>query len=203
MNVVGAIRKIVLDDAATVALLFNNTSVYPTIIPQKKECPAIRLMIADTKPNDSKTQVSGIDNVHVSATIFADSYDKTQLIDTALRNAIDGFSGGVTTSDSVVHYIDAVRFLTRIDDYDPENLLFVRQCMYDVRYFIEIPAQPFGSPYQLQSLKWPLWNNDADAKAGGTDERGNVIPAIPVGGWYLTGPLCDFAAYGMIKVIME
>ena len=70
MNAVGAIRKIILDDATTVAMLFNQTSVYPMVLPQQKEYPAVTLMLLDTKPNDSKTQVSGVDNVQIAATFF-------------------------------------------------------------------------------------------------------------------------------------
>ncbi len=202
MNTVGAIRKILLDEATVTGLLADNTSIYPVVLPQQKQYPAVALMIVDAKPNDSKTQVSGVDNVQVVANIFAKTYDQAQSIDTAIRNAVDGFSGGVTTSDTTIHYIDAVRFLGRKDEFDEESVLFVRQCVYDVRYYREIPAFPFGTPYQSQSANWPLWNNDEDAKAGGTDERGNVVAAIPVGGFYLTGPNCDFAAYGMIKFVM-
>ena len=167
MNAVGAIRKIILDDSATVALLNSNTSVYPTVLPQSKEYPAVTLMILDAKPNDSKTQTSPIDNVQVAATIFAKTYDAAQQIDTAVRNAIDGFSGGVTTSDSTVHYIDEVRFLTRKDDFDEESILFVRQCLYDVRYYREIPPLPFGTPYTTQSQAWmdslPEYDSDQAA----------------------------------------
>ncbi len=208
MNVVGAIRQVLLDDATTVALLFNSTSIYPVILPQKKEYPAVSLWIEDTKPNDSKTQTSPIDNVQVAVLIHAKTYDRAQQIDTAIRNAIDGFVGGITTSDAVVHYIDAVRFLTRKDSaFGEENVLFVRECIYDVRYYRDVPPLPFGTPYQSQSAAWvanlPLWNNDEDAKAGGVDERGVNKAALGIGGVYLTGPLCDFAPYGTIKVIME
>ena len=78
MNAVGAIRKIILDDATTVAMLFNQTSVYPMVLPQQKEYPAVTLMLLDTKPNDSKTQVSGVDNVQIAATFFGKTYDKVQ-----------------------------------------------------------------------------------------------------------------------------
>ena len=167
MNAVGAIRKIILDDSATVALLNSSTSVYPTVLPQSKEYPAVTLMILDAKPNDSKTQTSPIDNVQVAATIFAKTYDAAQQIDTAIRNVIDGFEGGVTTSDSTVHYIDAVRFLTRKDDFDEESILFVRQCLYDVRYYRDVPPLPFGTPYTTQSQAWmdslPEYDSDQAA----------------------------------------
>lgn len=198
MNAVGAVRQIIID-----AVGEESFAVYPTVARQEKTYPLVRMMIGDSKPNDSKTHTSPIDNVQIVADIFANTYNAAQQIDTIIRDAIDGFSGGVTTSDAAVHYIAAIRFLNRRDDFDEENKLFVRQCVYDVRYYRELPPLPMGTPFQLQSTAWPMWNNDADAKAGGTDERGNVFAALQVGNWYLTGPECDFAPYGTIKVIMQ
>lgn len=171
MNAVGAIRQIILDDAVTVALLFDATSVYPTVLPEQKQYPAIMLMISDSKPNDSKTQVSGVDNVQISAYFFAKTYDRAQQIDSAVRVCIDGFTGGVTTSDSTVHYLDSVRFLSRKDDFDEENALFVRIAIYDVRYLREIPPLPFGTPYIGATQVWldslPEYDSDESAVADG------------------------------------
>ena len=171
MNAVGAIRKIILDDATTVAMLFNQTSVYPMVLPQQKEYPAVTLMLLDTKPNDSKTQVSGVDNVQIAATFFGKTYDKVQQIDNAVRACIDGFAGGVTTSDSAVHYFDAIRFISRKDDFDEENDLFVRQAIYDVRYKRDVPPLPFGTPYVSESKAWmallPVYDRDESAVADG------------------------------------
>lgn len=171
MNVVGAIRKIILDDATTVAMLANTTAVYPVVVPQKSEYPAVELMLSDTKPNDSKTQVSPVDNVQVVASIYAKTYDRVQQISDSIRACIDGFSGGVTTSDNVVHFIDAVRYLSLKDGYDQENVLFARQVTYDVRYYRDIPALPFGTPYVSESTAWMAlfdeYDSDEAAVAGG------------------------------------
>lgn len=168
MNAVGALRRIILDDTNTVALLADSTSVYPVVLPQAKVYPAITLLIGDATPNDSKTQTSPIDKVQISVSIFAKDYNVAQKIDTAVRNAIDGFSGGVTTTpDNVEHYIDEVRFLTRRDDYDEENQLFVRMCVYDVRYYRDVPPLPFGTPYVSQATAWfnSLDEYDSDESA--------------------------------------
>lgn len=171
MNTVGAIRKIILDDAVTVAMLHSATAVYPTVLPQQKEYPAVTLMLTDLRPNDSKTQTSGVDNVQVVTTIYAKTYDKAQQISDSIRACIDGFSGGVTTSDSAVHYIDAIRFLSVKDDFDEENVLFVRQAVYDVRYFRTVPPVPFGTPYVSESTAWMAlfdeYDSDEAAVAGG------------------------------------
>lgn len=171
MNAVGAIRKIILDDATTVALLANSTSVYPVVLPQQKEYPAITLMIVDTKPNDSKTQVSGIDNVQVAVMAFAKTYDKAQQIGNNVRACIDGFGGGVTTSDGTLHYFDEIRFLSIKDDFDEENVLFVRQSLYDIRYKRDLPTLPFGTPYVSGGKVWmqllPVYDSDESAVADG------------------------------------
>ena len=171
MNAVGAIRKIILDDATTVAMLFNSTSVYPTVLPQQKEYPAVVLMLKAVRPNDSKTQVSGIDNVQIASHVFAKTYNLVQQISDSIRACIDGFEGSVTTSDSAVHYFDAVRYLTEQDGFDEENQLFVRETMYDVRYKRDVPPMPFGAPYVSSSKAWmallPVYDSDESAVADG------------------------------------
>ena len=181
MNAVGAIRQIIIGDSNVTALLASGTSVFPTVLPQSKPYPAVTLMLGDSKPNDSKTSTSTIDNVQLVVGIWAKEYATAQAIDTAIRNSIDGFSGGVTTvDDSVVHYIDGVRFLTRRDDFDEENVLFYRSVNYDVRYYRDIPPLPFGTPYVTQSQAWfdalPEYDSDESAVADG----------LSVGDVYLT-----------------
>ena len=131
MNAVGAIRQIIIN-----ALGEGDFAVYPVILPQQKPYPAVTLRISDTKTNDTKTTISPIDNVIVTASIFAKTYNEAQDIETQIRQAIDGFTGiVVTTLDSVSHRFDEIRFLGRKDDFDEESVLFVRLADYDVRYY--------------------------------------------------------------------
>ena len=173
MNAVGAIRKIILDDATTVALIYDDTSIYPTIVPKAKPYPAITISIGDLTPNDSKTQVSGYDNVQVVVNAFAKTYDLAQQIASSVRACIDGFAGGVTTSDNAEHYFQSIRFLGYKDDMDVENVLFVRQSFYDVRYKRDTPPLPFGTPYVSESKAWmqllPVYASDEDAVADGLE----------------------------------
>ena len=177
MNAVGAIRQIILDDAVTVALLANSTAVYPVVLPQTDVYPAVTLRVAGYRPNDTKTGTSSVDNVTVYISVFAKTYEACQNIDEAIRTAIDGFYGGIETSDSVIHYIDAVRFLNRDDDFDQESVLFVRNVSYDVRYKREEPPLPFGLPYVTQAQVWfdslPIYSSDDDAIVDGM-EAGQV-----------------------------
>lgn len=173
MNAVGAIRKIILDDATTVAMLANATSVYPTALPQTNNYPAVVLMIADVRPNDSKTQTSGVDNVPISCMVYAKTYDEAQKIADSIRACVDGFSGGVTTSDSAVHYFDNIRFLQYKDGFDQENVLFVRETVYDARLKRDVPPLPFGAPYVSSSKAWmallPVYDSDESAVADGLE----------------------------------
>lgn len=173
MNAVGAIRQIILDDATTVAMLVNVTAVYPTILPAANTYPAIVLMLADLRPNDTKTNTSSVDNVQVVCMAFAKTYDAAQQIADSVRACIDGFSGGVTTSDSAVHYFDGIRFLNYKDGFDAENALFVRETMYDVRLKRDVPPLPFGTPYVSASKAWfallPVYDSDESAVADGLE----------------------------------
>jgi hypothetical protein len=171
MNAVGAIRKIILDDATTVAMLFNSTSVYPTVLPQEKQYPAVVLALKGVRPNDSKTQVSGVDNVQVACMVFADTYNKVQQISDSVRACIDGFIGSVTTSDSAVHDFDLIRYMTEEDGFDQENRLFIRDVVYEVRFKRDVPPLPFGAPYVSSSKAWmallPVYDSDESAVADG------------------------------------
>lgn len=168
MNAVGAIRQIILNDAATVALLADATSVYPTVVPQAKTFPAVTLRIIDAKPNDSKSQVSPIDNVQIVCSSFGKTYNETQKIDAAIRTAIDGWSGDVTTTaDSVTHHIADVRYLMPKDDFDEENILFVRTTSYDVRYYRTAPTPGFGNEFYAWLLALPEYDSDESAVAAG------------------------------------
>lgn len=172
MNAVGAIRQIILDDAVTVALLASSTAVYPVILPQTRVYPAITLMIGDDRPETYKwTPTAEKDRVEVVVGIWAKEYNVAQNIDTAVRNAIDGYVGNVTTSDSAVHYIHDVAFLSRKDGFDQENILFYREVVYRVVYHRDVPTLPFGTPYVSQAQAWfdslPEYDSDESAIADG------------------------------------
>lgn len=201
MNVVGAIRQIILDDATTVALIASN-AVYPVILPQAKTYPAITLLINDDRPEDYKwNPTAEKDRVELVVGIWASTYDKAQLIDTAVRNAIDGFVGTVTTAaDSVDHYIYDTAFLRRSDDYDQENKQFYRTVFYRVTYHRDIPSAPAGPPFvnnwqaQWQAAMNGLetFDSDADAASNG----------YTVGMVYKTSLSHDSAAAGIPKQIL-
>jgi hypothetical protein len=181
MNAVGAIRQVILDDAVTVALLVSNTAVYPTILPQTKPYPSITLMIgANGQENSKWTPTASEDRIELVVGVWADTYDKAQNIDTAVRNAIDGYVGSVTTSDSVAHYFRDVAFKDRKDGYDQENKLFYREVTYRVIYLRDVPQLPFGPPWVSQAQAWfdSLPEYDSDESA--------ILDGMSVGQVYLT-----------------
>lgn len=169
MNAVGAVRELILSDSATVMQLASATSVYPTILPQKIPYPAITLRIGGDNPENYKwTPTAEKDRVDLVVVIFAKTYDVVQKIDTSVRDAIDGFVGGVTTHpDEVEHYIYDIKFLNRRDDFDQENVLFFREISYFVTYHRNVAAVPAGTPYTAQIKAWmdslPEYSSDADA----------------------------------------
>lgn len=186
MNAVGAIRQIILDDAVTVALLANNTSVYPVVLPQSKTYPAITLQIGDDRPENYKwTPTAEKDRVEMVVGIWAKEYTIAQQIDTAVRNAIDGFVGNVTTDDSVIHYIFDTVFQNRKDGFDQENVLFYREVSYFVTYARTVPALPVGQTWSELVASLPRFASDEDAK-NGIDPDGNATTAIFAGDVYLS-----------------
>lgn len=173
MNVVGAVREIILSDAATVALIASN-AVYPVILPQTKTYPAITLLINDDRPEDYKwSPTAEKDRVELAIGIWAPTYDQAQKIDTAVRDAIDGFVGTVTTAaDNVDHYIYDTAFLRRSDDYDQENKQFYRTVFYRVTYHRDIPSVPAGPPFTNN------WQAQWQAAMNGLEEYDSTEAAV-------------------------
>lgn len=172
MNAVGAIREVILADSITTALLATVTSVYPVIVPQGLEYPAVTLAIGEDRPETYKwTPTAEKERCEMVVGIWAKTHDEVQKIDTALRSAIDGFIGGVTTSDDVYHYIHDTAYQNRRDDYDIENKLFYRSVFYRVIIHRDVPPIPIGTPYVSQSQAWfdslPEYDSDESAIADG------------------------------------
>ncbi len=133
MNAVGAIRQLIIDNAGVVALLSSADAVYPVILPQRRTYPAITLLIGDDEPELYKwTPTAEKDRVKMVVGIWAKEYNTAQQIDEAIRAAIDGFEGNVTTSDSDTQRVHEVAFIRRKDGYDKENALFYREVIYRV-----------------------------------------------------------------------
>ena len=168
MNVVGAVRQIIINNAGATALLANSTAVYPVVLPQAKVYPAVTIKIGDDRQNNCKGSTTDLDIVEVLIGVFANTYDKAQAVDTAVRSAIDGFSGTiVTTVDSVVHFFEDIRFLYRTDEYDQENQLFYRVVSYKCRYGRTIPAIPLGMDWNAFLDSLTEYDSDEAAGLGG------------------------------------
>jgi hypothetical protein len=133
MNAVGVVRQLIIDDAATVALLSSGAAVYPVVVPQTVSYPAITLRIGDDEPETYKwTPTAEKDRVTLVVGIWSKEYTTAQQIDEALRAAIDAFVGDVTTDDNVTHTVHEIAFIRRKDGYDKDNLLFYREVIYRV-----------------------------------------------------------------------
>jgi hypothetical protein len=168
MNVVGAVRHIIISDSDVTGLLATNESVFPVVIPQAGNYPAVTVKIGDDRQNNCKGATTDMDVVEVLVGIFSKTYDKSQRVDTAIRNAIDGFNGAVTTSpDNVVHFFEDISFLYRNDDYDEENKLFYRTVSYKCRYKRTVPAVPIGQTWAELVASLPVYESDEQASAAG------------------------------------
>lgn len=169
MNVVGALRQILLSNTAVQALVDDN--VFPVVYPQGSVYPAIVVSINSVIPDNKKQQASDEDRVSVSVISLANNYDKAQKIHEAARRAIDNFSGTVTTTDTVNHYLKSVQFTNMSDSYDDENRLFYRTATYDVIYFRDPFLAVIGDPFESNAVVWfdslPVYLSDEEALADG------------------------------------
>lgn len=172
MNVIGAIRRIILDDIAAPQSASLGGRVYPVVVAQAQALPSVCLGLIDVGPIDRKTGVSDMDFVAISVNTFSLDYYQANQIDAAIRDVIDGYSGSVTTTeDSVVHNIQNISFLSTLDSYSDEQKIYVRETRYRVSYRRNSVPLPEGSAIvpgtEAWLSTWPTYDSHEDAEAAG------------------------------------
>lgn len=172
MNVVGAIRRIILDDIAGTEGTLLGGRVYPVVVAQSKVLPAACIGLVDVGPTDRKTGVSDLDFVMVSISSFSFDYYEAHRIDEAIRDCIDGFSGSViTTEDGAGHNIQNISYVSTADSFAAEQAVFVRETRYRVSYRRSGAPLPEGEPLLSswpQALsQWPVYDSHEAAETAG------------------------------------
>jgi hypothetical protein len=168
MNVVGAIRQLIIDNIATAEGTLLNGKIYLVVVLQSIALPAVAIRIADNTPLLMKDRNSDNDRVLIEVMTHSYDYYQAEMIDEQIRLAIDEFQGIVTTSDDVEHGLNLVEYVTTEDGYVDEVKAFVRITKYSVAYLREVPSLPFGPPWTNNALRWfeslPKWNSDEEAE---------------------------------------
>lgn len=155
MNVVGAIRQLIIDNIAAAEGTMLDERIFPVVLPQAEALPAVAIRLTTVGPTNSKPQVSDTDRVVIVVMTFSFDYYEAERIDEQIRRAIDGYEGAVTTSpDNVDHGLKLVQFSDTSDDFADESKAFVRVSNYIVDYWRETPGLPFGPPWIDGSTAW-------------------------------------------------
>jgi len=149
MNITGAIRQLIVDNATAAAIVGQR--VYPVILPQSAIYPAVKMHIVSSGGNNTKSGVSSEDTIMLQVSSFAFTYNDAQRSDDAIRAAIDYYRGTVLVG-AVVHGLDLVEYIGSVDLYEEEPKVFHRASDYKIRYSrnpaVMIPEQLIGGIFE-------------------------------------------------------
>jgi hypothetical protein len=106
---------ILRNDATTIALT-TATRIYPSQRSQQSGLPAITVKVINNDPSDTKSGVSGLDQVEVEVISYGETYSSALAVSKAVRTALDRTSG--TYNGEV---IQSIRFLDQFTDYEEIN----------------------------------------------------------------------------------
>lgn len=103
MNAGQIIYGLLSVNAGVTALV--STRIYPDNVPQNAVFPYIAFQLIQTQPLDTKEGASPLDTLTIQVDCYAQNYDTAQAISTAVRAAIDRYSGTVNG-----HNVDKILF---------------------------------------------------------------------------------------------
>jgi hypothetical protein len=103
----------VLSGNATVEVLVN-TRIYPLVMPQGVEMPAITYYETGNRPVNTLDGKTGLENPTIAINCWATAYDEADAVARAVHSAMDG----ARTFRSVM--------INQADVYDPEINLFAK-----------------------------------------------------------------------------
>ena len=107
------------------------TNIFPVMIPQSIESPAIRYYVHGTSPSDTKDGISELDTYMIYVDCFSTSYYQVSVMALQVRNAMDRKFGTFEGVD-----IDNIFFVDCIDDYEEstnERGEYIKHVIFKVR----------------------------------------------------------------------
>lgn len=107
------------------------TSIYNHAIPQGVAWPAITYMRISNEPQDTKSGVSGTDNIMLDVDLWGDNYATLKTLAGHVRTALDRYAGTVSGVE-----VKSIQFQTDREDYemgDSEIIYHISQ-EYKVRH---------------------------------------------------------------------
>ena len=134
----------ILKATEAVTDITTTSRIFPLIRLQGSEVPALVLQLTGATPNDAKDLPSDLDENSVQVTGFATDPATAWALMEAVRDALDGYSGGV---------IAGIRFQTHASDVFETTEVFSITARYDVltsRSSSNAPIAVAGLGYDLQ-----------------------------------------------------
>ena len=114
MNLSGAVRKLIADDASAFALI--GSRVYPLHLPDNPTYPAVVVKKINVNPATNKTTTSPVDNVSMQIDVLSGEYGDTNTAAETIRSALDGFRGDVVFLGDTIP-VDGIRYDGGAEDF--------------------------------------------------------------------------------------
>ena len=116
------IYKALTDNAAVIAIV--STRVYPVVIPQTNDLPALVYSIGSAVPSHTNDGSSKLDKFQFQVYCLARSYAAVDNLAAKVRVALHGYKTPI---------IQEIRYNTEMDDYEESTMIFVRVMTFDLR----------------------------------------------------------------------
>lgn len=166
MNLPGAVRKLIADDATAFALVGNR--VYPIFLPDNATYPAVVVRMSANNPANTKSNPSKTDNVMMDIDIVSGDYQQCCEVFEAVRSAIDGYRGDVvflgdTIAVDGIEYKESSQAFLDVQDGTGQMRLYMHNDIYGIRIKRDgLTGTPGNNPGALE-----YYDSDDDAITAG------------------------------------
>ncbi|HEX4499855.1 MAG TPA: DUF3168 domain-containing protein [Scandinavium sp.] len=116
-----AIFKLLNEDAGVQATI--NGGIWPVLMPEFTEYPAISYIVVDSPPVQSLGEPVGLAHPRFQINAWANSYLEVKQVTDAVRLCLDGYRGAVSTDSGVVN-ICGIVFEDDRDAYEKDTRTF-------------------------------------------------------------------------------
>lgn len=130
MNITGPVIKLIANNSAANALLGGR--VYPFVILQNSNYPAAAVNVTGVLPTNTKTDPSDLDVARVQIDIYAPTPAEAGNTASAVRAALDYYSGTVTLNGGSLALVKHIQFERELHGFSetPELCRIIQEYTY-------------------------------------------------------------------------
>ncbi len=127
MMLAESLRDYLIADSGLSALVSER--VHPVLLPQNSTLPAVTYQLISQDPLHTLDGPVNLNRPRVQFDVWADTYLEMEAVNDALRNALDGFTGGIGGSPPSL-IVQGAFLVTERDLFESEPELFRRSADY-------------------------------------------------------------------------